>query len=137
MPPVQGLGESALYVADRARSLQFYQELFGFKRVAHDENFGALRVNATQVLLFFKKHSRDEPFSTPGGTIPPHGAEGQLHLAFTISPAELDPWREHLKLRGIKVESEVEWGPGLRSLYFREPDGHLIELATPGLWKTD
>ena len=137
MPQIQGLGETALYVENPTRSRQFYQRLFGFTEVSHDDNFGALRVTESQVLLLFKKHSRDEPFSTPGGTIPPHGGEGSLHLAFTISPTQLDPWREHLRLHGVNIESEVNWGPGLHSLYFRDPDNHLIELATPGLWKTD
>ena len=33
------------------------------------------------------------------------------------------------------MESEVTWPQGGRSLYFRDPDGLLVELATPGLWR--
>ena len=36
---------------------------------------------------------------------------------------------------GIEIESEVTWTRGGRSLYFRDPDGHLVELATPGVWE--
>jgi catechol 2,3-dioxygenase-like lactoylglutathione lyase family enzyme len=30
----------------------------------------------------------------------------------------------------------VGWPRGGRSVYFRDPDGHSVELATPGLWET-
>ena len=35
---------------------------------------------------------------------------------------------------GIEVESRVNWARGGTSLYFRDPDGNSLEVATPGLW---
>ncbi|MFN0129142.1 MAG: hypothetical protein ACKV19_20930 [Verrucomicrobiales bacterium] len=35
----------------------------------------------------------------------------------------------------IPVESRIRWPGGATSLYFRDPDGHAVELATPGLWR--
>jgi hypothetical protein len=32
------------------------------------------------------------------------------------------------------VESKVVWPLGGHSLYFRDPDNHVVELATPGIW---
>jgi len=43
-------------------------------------------------------------------------------------------WQQQLRHHNIAIESEVNWAPGVRSLYFRDPLGHLVELATPGLW---
>jgi hypothetical protein len=37
----------------------------------------------------------------------------------------------------VDLLSEVAWEPGARSLYFRDPDGHLLELGTPRLWGLD
>jgi catechol 2,3-dioxygenase-like lactoylglutathione lyase family enzyme len=35
---------------------------------------------------------------------------------------------------GIAIEGRTNWRRGGISIYFRDPDGHLLELATPGLW---
>ena len=35
---------------------------------------------------------------------------------------------------GIAIEGRTDWSRGGHSIYFRDPDGHLLELATPGLW---
>ena len=134
MLQVVGVGETALYVEDLERSSRFYLEVFGFRRISGDSRFVALRVAPQQVLLLFKKGGSREPVKTPGGNIPPHDAEGHLHLAFTISPSDWAEWEALLGTRSVEIESFVDWGVGKRSLYFRDPDGHLVELATPGLW---
>jgi catechol 2,3-dioxygenase-like lactoylglutathione lyase family enzyme len=41
-------------------------------------------------------------------------------------------WEERLANFGIEIEARRPRG-GV-SLYFRDPDRHLLELATPGLW---
>jgi catechol 2,3-dioxygenase-like lactoylglutathione lyase family enzyme len=38
---------------------------------------------------------------------------------------------------GIAIESRITWARGGTSLYFRDPDGHSLEVATPGLWPND
>jgi catechol 2,3-dioxygenase-like lactoylglutathione lyase family enzyme len=70
----------------------------------------------------------------PGGTIPPHDGQGTLHVAFAIPTDELDAWEQHLKSHDIAIEGRTDWPRGGKSIYFRDPDDHLLELATPGLW---
>ena len=70
----------------------------------------------------------------PGGTIPPHDGHGPLHIAFAISRDELAEWETRLAAHGIAIEGRTKWSRGGESVYFRDPDGHLLELATPGLW---
>ncbi|HKW62660.1 MAG TPA: VOC family protein [Candidatus Acidoferrum sp.] len=127
-PNTEGILESALYVSDLARSVQFYQETFGFSVIS---DFGArgcaMKAGPRQVLLLFKKGASREITS-------PHDGDGELHLAFAISAAELANWESWLEKKGIAVEEKRAWELGGTSLYFRDPDRHLLELATPGTW---
>ena len=133
-PRIRGVLETALHVEDLGRSRDFYETVLGLRLMAGDHRFCALDV-AGDVLLLFRKDGTPGPVSTPGGVIPPHGGDGQLHLAFAIDRAELDRWEQRLQAHGVEIESRVDWPRGGRSIYFRDPDGHLLELATPGLWE--
>jgi len=79
------------------------------------------------LLLFVKRASAKIPKI-------PHDGEGQLHMAFAITAESLDAWRSRLESLEIEIIETTRWERGGTSLYFRDPDGHLIELATPGLW---
>ena len=134
MPQVSGVLETALYVQDVEQSAQFYRALFGFETMVQDDRFCALNVAGKQVLLLFRIGSSSGPLETPGGTIPGHAGSGTSHLAFSIDKTALDPWRERLGAQGIAIESTVTWPAGGVSIYFRDPDEHLLELVTPGIW---
>jgi catechol 2,3-dioxygenase-like lactoylglutathione lyase family enzyme len=88
------------------------------------------------VLLLFRRGATLETVRMPGGTIPPHDGHGPLHIAFAVSAAELPDWEARLGAHGIAIEGRTHWSRGGDSIYFRDPDGHLLELATPGLWAT-
>ena len=137
-PTVTGIVEAALHVEEVARSMRFYQDLFGFEAELNTEAIGVLRVPGRQALIFFPRSIVQQPVIRPAnaieGTIPPHGASGRMHVAFSIPAAELDAWRDRLTERGINIEGTVRWKRGGTSLFFRDPDEHLIELITPGLW---
>jgi catechol 2,3-dioxygenase-like lactoylglutathione lyase family enzyme len=84
--------------------------------------------------LVFERGSSTAPIPLPGGVIPPHDGHGPLHFAFAIAADQLAEWELRLKERSIAIEGRVRWPRGGESIYFRDPDGHLVELATPGLW---
>src|SRR5262245_10368369 len=113
---VGGILETALYVADLARSARFYRRLFGFGALLESERLVALDVAGRNVLLLFLQGGTAQPFATPGGVIPPHGGSGHLHLAFSIAADDLGPWRGRLESEGIPVESEVSWPGGATCL---------------------
>ncbi len=134
MPTLSFMLETALYVQDLNRSARFYRDLFDVETLLEDERMRALSVCGKQVLLLFKQGGSRDGAHVPGGYIPPHDASGQSHLAFAIPASELDAWRERLAEKGVEIESTVHPPRGGTSIYFRDPDGHLVELATPGIW---
>jgi len=135
IPRVSGVLETSLYVADLERAQAFYQRLFGFETFVHDGRMCALGVPGSQVLLLFKRGSTDAPAPAPGGKfIPGHHGDGPLHVCFAIPFGEYAAWDQHLARAGAAIESYVHWPRGGTSLYFRDPDGNSIEVATPGLW---
>ncbi|MDQ4120311.1 MAG: VOC family protein [Acidobacteriota bacterium] len=134
MPKLDAVLETALYVADLKRSVSFYQTVFELETLFADDRLCALNVSNKQVLLLFLKGASDQPTNTSGGVIPSHYGNGQLHVAFSIQANELNKWENWLSENGISIESRVRWARGGSSLYFRDPDGHLLELVTPGLW---
>ena len=109
VPPLGGLLESALYVDDPQRSVAFYNKIFGFECIADFDRLCAM--------------------SVPGGT-------GRLHLAFSIPASALVQWETWLAANNIEIESRKKWDRGGDSLYFRDLDGRLLEVATPGVWLT-
>ena len=127
-PKTDGILESSLYVNDLSRSIRFYRDIFGFSVITDFGERGcAMQAGAHQVLLLFKKGASRAITS-------PHDGDGELHLAFAIPSSELSNWESWLQQSGISVEEKRSWELGGCSLYFRDPDRHLLELATPGTW---
>jgi catechol 2,3-dioxygenase-like lactoylglutathione lyase family enzyme len=126
LPNTEGILESSLYVTDVAGSARFYEKIFGFQVISDFGERGcAMKAGTRQVLLLFKK-------AGSGDLLSPHG--GGLHIAFAITAADLENWEAWLAENGIAVEEKRTWELGGRSLFFRDPDRHLIEVATPGVW---
>jgi len=134
MPDVTGVVETCLYVDDLERAARFYEDVLEFKRLIGDERFCALSVADRSVLLLFVKGATMEAVHTAGGLIPPHDGNGNQHVAFAIPGLAEAAWQRRLRDRGIPIESTVDWPRGGRSIYFRDPDQHLLELITPGCW---
>jgi catechol 2,3-dioxygenase-like lactoylglutathione lyase family enzyme len=136
-PPVGRILETSLYVENLDAAKAFYETVFGFPVLLGDRRMCAMAVPGRQVLLLFLHGGSARPNTTPFGVIPPHDGRGALHLCFSIARADLDHWADHLGRCGIAIESRLDWPKGGVSLYFRDPDGHSIEVATPGLWQND
>jgi catechol 2,3-dioxygenase-like lactoylglutathione lyase family enzyme len=122
--------ESCLYVDDLAAAQRFYTEVLGLEvqsRVPGRHIF--FRCGSGMLLLF-------NPDATvrPGQDVPTHGAHGPGHVAFALQPDEIEAWRAHLRHHTVEIEAEVSWPSGGHSLYFRDPAGNSVELATPQIW---
>jgi catechol 2,3-dioxygenase-like lactoylglutathione lyase family enzyme len=134
MPELNGVLETALYVDDVPRARRFYEGVLGLSPIFEDARLTAYAIGGRSVLLLFQRGSARETVHMPGGTIPPHDGSGPLHVAFAIGKEELDGWERRLAAHDVAIEGRTTWRRGGESIYFRDPDGHLLELATPGLW---
>lgn len=134
-PPLGGVLETALYVDDMPRARRFYEGVMGLRPMVEDGRLVAYPLGPASVLLLFRRGSALSPVRLPGGVLPPHDGSGPLHIAFAIEAGTLDAWTARLEAKGIPIESRIDWPRGGVSLYFRDPDGHALELATPGLWE--
>ncbi|HEX4168149.1 MAG TPA: VOC family protein [Bryobacteraceae bacterium] len=138
-PSVNGLLESALFVENLSEVRDFYRDVIGLEMVVESESGCVFVVAKGQLLLLVSHKKARVPSKTPGGEVPAcvDGA-GQIlgagHIAFAIAETEVEAWRDRLESHGVTVLAIVAWQQGATSLYFRDPDGHLLELATPGLW---
>jgi len=128
--------ETALYVTDMARAVAFYSDVLGLRPMGGSDRLTPMDAGEGTVLLLFLRGASAEGIHFPDGWIPPHDGAGPVHMAFAIDSAEFDAWQARLTEHGVAVEVVNRWERGGRSAYFRDPDGHSIELATPGVWPT-
>src|SRR6185436_13601333 len=125
--------ETALDCEDLAVAAAFYTSLLGVVPMVALERLVAIDAGEGTVLLLFQKGTPSSVM-LPGGLVPAHDAGGPGHFAFAIDAADLPAWEARLAALTIPIESRVTWERGGVSLYFRDPDNRLVELATPGLW---
>ena len=134
-PALAGILETALVVENVDRAIEFYTRLLGLAVMVQSDRLGVLDAGPGQVLLLFRRGGSLEDIQLPGGRLPGGmDASGRSHMAFAITASAFDAWQRWLEQNSVAIESEVRWERGGRSLYFRDPDGNLLELATPGVW---
>jgi catechol 2,3-dioxygenase-like lactoylglutathione lyase family enzyme len=130
---VRRILETALDCDDLPRSAAFYTTLLGVTPMVENERLVAIDAGQGTVLLLFQKGAASSVM-LPGGLVPAHDAGGPGHFAFAIDAADVAAWEARLAELRLAIESRVTWERGGLSLYFRDPDNRLVELATPGLW---
>lgn len=135
-PRIERVVETALYCDDLTRAVAFYRDVLGLHVLDSGPRLASVDAGAATVLLLFQRGATAQGLDFPGGRIPPHDGSGPVHVAFAIAADAVEAWERRLAEHGVAIESRVTWTRGGRSLYFRDPDGHSVELVTPGTWAT-
>jgi catechol 2,3-dioxygenase-like lactoylglutathione lyase family enzyme len=121
---LEGIDHVALSVRDVERSAQWYIDVLGFER-RHQGMWDGIPVfigKGTSSLALFPTKSNASAKSSSGEPI------RMLHLALRASRKNFLGAQEELKRRGIKFEfqdHEIS-----HSIYFRDLDGHRLEITT-------
>jgi catechol 2,3-dioxygenase-like lactoylglutathione lyase family enzyme len=127
MMKVDRVLETCVYAQDLEAAEEFYTRVLGLE--VHSRELGRH--------VFFRCGSGMFLVFNPDKTVLEedwHGCRGRGHVAWAISSDELDAWREWLNAAGVTIYSDFSWPHGGHSLYFRDPAGNSLELATPSLW---
>ena len=120
--------ETCLYAADLEAAEAFYTEIFGLEVFAKAPGRHVFFRCGQAMLLIFNPEATSQEAKTP------HGTTGGGHVCFQIRDDEIPHWRDWLKSKGVAIEDEITWSNGARSIYFRDPAGNCLEVASPRLW---
>lgn len=133
--PLRAVLETCLYARDLEAAERFYGDVLGLDVIARAANRHVFFRCGDGVFLVFNPEVTESTVTTVGGVgVPLHGARGPGHAAFRVCNEEIDAWSERLRARGVAIEAEVLWPQGARSIYFRDPAGNSVELASPRIW---
>jgi len=151
---VRGIDHLALVSNDMARTVGFYRDLLGFPLARTIDLPGGAQhfffdIGNGDMLAFFWFPKR--PDAVPGISAPKHlvgegnwaSAVGSMnHVAIRVPPEKIDEYRERLVAKGIdctpilnhdhsegQIAAENHPGVWLRSIYFFDPDGAMLEFA--------
>jgi catechol 2,3-dioxygenase-like lactoylglutathione lyase family enzyme len=126
MSNVASLDHLVLTVADIGRTCDFYTRALGMRVVRFGEGRTALHFGQQKINL----HQVDRTFD-PKAKAP---TAGSADLCFLLS-GSIEEAMTQLKALGIAIEEGPVERTGatgrIRSVYLRDPDGNLLELATP------
>lgn len=121
--------ETCLYVQNLFLTKDFYHSLLGMPVISLVEGSHIFfRVGTSVLLCFIPENSKAK--TSP----PPHFAYGRQHIAFEVKPPDYEGWKEKIQKKGVEIIQEQTWKKGLKSFYFKDPDGHLLEIVPEGMW---
>ena len=122
--------ETCLYISDLDKTEDFYHGKLGLpviSKVNHRHIF--FRAGKSVLLCFLPEVTKNEQ------QLPPHYAYGKQHIAFETSPEEYPAWKKIVHDNNITITHEQEWKGDLKSFYFEDPDGHVLEIVPAGIWE--
>ena len=119
-PPVKGISELVLEVADLEAARRFYRDLLGFEETLYGEGaegrYWYLVGDTARLGLW------TEQVGLAGGRGGAH-----VHYAFSVENEEIDRLLERIEAAGGEVEGPIQLGPG-RAIYVTDPDGNVVEF---------
>ncbi len=115
-----------LFVEDLEEARRFYGETFELPVVFEDDNSAVFKFGETVVNLL---KATEAPSLVAPARVAPAGAG--VRFQFTLGVDDVDAMCDELKARGVKLLNGPMDRPwGIRTASFRDPGGHIWEIAT-------
>ena len=122
--------ETCLYVANLDAAKSFYNGKLGLELMAFVEgNHAFFRAGSSVLLCFNAEVTKNKT------QIPTHYGAGDIHFALEVDVADYESSKQEVIAAGIEIEQEVDWGIGMHSFYFRDPEHNLVEIVQAGFWE--
>ncbi|WP_338791478.1 VOC family protein [Bernardetia sp. MNP-M8] len=126
---IQKIKETCLYVTNLDKTQEFYHNKLELPIISRKEDaFIFFRVGTDVLLCFINEYAKNQE------NLPPHFATGKIHFAFEVKVEDYQMWKNKIENLQIKITHEQEWKNGLLSFYFEDPDGHVLEIVSAGIW---
>lgn len=159
LPQLSHILETILYTKSADKSREFYKGILGLQPLFEAPRGTGYAIGTTNLLIFNLGETTedlvDDP-SKPEYLIPKHGPSQHLldvllddskkpsgattnslhqHYCFAVNTrAEVEQWERHLQGSGVSILGKKNWERGGLSVYFSDPDGHVAEIASRGIW---
>ncbi|KAJ5831880.1 Glyoxalase/Bleomycin resistance protein/Dihydroxybiphenyl dioxygenase [Penicillium riverlandense] len=152
-PPISHILETCLYVGDIGVSADFYKSVLRTEPFIQSPRVAGFNLGTTTLLLFQLGQTSNDIITSNGGVIPGHGPSDSIisslgsdnpsdrtylkqHFCFAVDkPADVVQWDAYLQKIGVPVTGRMDWDLGGKSVYFEDPDGHIGEVGSRGIWK--
>lgn len=115
---LHGICELTLETRDPRALERFYCDALGCKVLAREDDRIWLSCGERTRLGLWTRGEKE--FGDRGGS--------HVHFAFRVPPRGLDRLNERLRSHGVEVEGPVEHPGGDRSVYFKDPEGNVVEI---------
>lgn len=153
--PLSHVLETCLYVRDMTQSTIFYSDILGLEPKIKSPRLTMFPLGHTTLILFQLGTTASDSVSEDG-VVPGHGPDekiigslmtenggrtsesGNLHTHYCLavsSTREVEEWEHYLRNKDVKLRGVMNWQKGGRSVYFEDPDGHVGEIGSRGIWE--
>jgi lactoylglutathione lyase len=119
---IRAVDYTVIIARDISAMRRFYQDVMRFP-VERELGPGWIEYRiGSNILAIAQPHITKDDAPTPKGA-------ASLQLAFRVAPPDVSRCEEELKAAGVAIVSpatDQRWGH--RTLFFRDPDGNLLEI---------
>lgn len=110
----RGIGHVGLRVSNLERSRKFYHEILGLKNETKGTSTAFVPAGSDILVLYEADAGKSD-----------------FHFGFRLdSPSQVDEWKQWLRNNRIRIHEDITGKDHPRSIKFRDPDGHWIEIAS-------